>query len=356
MHYVPSLAALSGLCFEAGEFEFAKRALSSMIAQQRGGLLPDLITEVDCERGHSSPSSTLFLFEAVRELMARLSMDDPFIRKTAYPALARAFVRLRSPRFKRLSWVTDEGLVANADSQRPLTWMNARVGNWIVTPRRGLAIELQALWSKGCETLSRLAHNFGHTELAAAAERACVVARASFRRRFWCSDTDYPYDCVSEGGRLENAWADASIRPNALMALAIDPALFETWQAEAILARVRQDLLTPRGIRTLAPHEPDYQGYHEGGLEEREGSAHQGTVWPHLLGYYVRASVRMAPDDTDLRKELRDLIEAAMAEPLAICQVAEMADGEPPNRFRACPASAWAVAEFLRALAQDLEY
>jgi predicted glycogen debranching enzyme len=252
--------------------------------------------------------------------------------------------------------MTSEGLIANFDAQRPLTWMNGQVGNWIVTPRRGVAIEIQALWSKGCETLARLAGHYGDLRLKELAEAACQKARSAVQKRFWCQDTDYPYDCVSELPDGEGAFRDNSIRPNALMALVLDPSLFEPWQAEAILARVRQDLLTPRGLRTLAPQERGYQGYHEGGLEEREGSAHQGTVWPHLLGYYVRAQVRMAPEDDELRQQLRDLVEGVVDEPLALCQVAEMADGESPNQFRACPAHAWAVAELLKCLVYDLEY
>lgn len=354
IHFVPSLASLGGLCLLTGEIEFAKRALTCMLAEQRGGLLPDLITEVEHERGPGSPSATLFLFESIRELMERVGLDDEFVRQQGYPALVRAFVRLRSRQIKRLSWVTEEGLITNGAPDRPLTWMNGIVGKWVVTPRRGFAIEMQALWSKGCETLALLAKHYGHLRLADLAQSACLAARVAFKRRFWCKDTDYPFDCMSAERDIEGAWADASVRPNALMALAIDASLFEPWQAEAILAKVRQDLLTTRGIRTLAPHEPGYQGYHEGGLEEREGSAHQGTAWPHLLGYYVRASVRLAPDDAELRRELRQLLEGLLDEPLALCQVAEMADGEPPNQFRACPASAWAVSETLKGLVVDL--
>jgi len=362
VHFIPSLAALSGLCLVTGEIEFAKRALACMIEEQRAGFLPELITEVDHARGPCSPAATLFLFEAVRELTDRIGLDDPFIRGTAYPALVRAFVRIRSRRIRRLAWLTDDGLVASGDAKRPLTWMNGIVGNWVVTPRRGIAVELQALWSRGCETLALMARHYGFESLSALAELSCNRARTAFRKRFWCADTDYPFDCLRDvlatTGQENNTVPefDARIRPNALMALVLDPALFDSWQAEAILARVRQDLLTPRGVRTLAPQEAGYQGYHEGGLEEREGSAHQGTAWPHLLGYYVRASVRLAPEDEELRRELKDLVEGAIEEPLALCQVAEMADGDSPNQFRACPANAWAVAELLKALVVDLEY
>lgn len=356
VHFTSALASIGGLCLVPEQFDFAKRALGCMIRLQRGGLLPDLMSEVAHVRGASSPTATLFLFDAVRAMLGRIPDSDPFIREIAYPALVRAFVRFRSKRLRQWIWSTSEGLLANGTDDRPLTWMNGQSGNLIVTPRRGVAVEMQALWTRGCETLARLAKGYGHEALAVQAQRSCETARESFRRRFWCADTDYPFDCVSEQRDGDGAWADSSIRPNALIALAIDPKLFESWQAEAILAKIQQDLMTPRGIRSLAPQDRLYQGYHEGGLEEREGSAHQGTAWPHLLGYYVRAHVHQAPDDEDLRRELRDLIEGAIADSLALVQVPEMADGDAPNQFRACPASGWAVGALLRASVEDLEY
>jgi predicted glycogen debranching enzyme len=356
VHFASALASLSGLSLVPNHIDFAKRTLACMMRLQHAGLLPELITEVAHARGDCSPTATLFMFEAVRALVDRVSASDDFVRTVAYPALVRAFVRCRSKRKQRLVWLTSEGLVANGTDDRPLTWMNGQVGNWIVTPRRGVAVEMQALWTRGCETLAGLAGAYGHAKMADAANKACDTARSAFRRRFWCADSDYPFDCVSEERDVEGAWMDASIRPNALIALAVDPKLFESWQAEAILAKVQHDLLTTRGIRTLSPQDRMYQGYHEGGLEEREGSGHQGTAWPHLLGYYVRAHVQQAPDDEDLRRELRDLLQGALSEPLALLQVPEMADGDAPNQFRACPASAWAVAELLRAMVEDLQY
>ncbi|HMA97485.1 MAG TPA: glycogen debranching enzyme N-terminal domain-containing protein [Polyangiaceae bacterium] len=356
VHLVPALQALSGLCLVPGQLDFAKRSLACMMDLQHAGLLPELITETGHARGPCSPTATLFLFEAVLALLGKVSEVDDFIRGVAYPAMVRAFVRLRSKHFKRLVWLTSDGLLANAADDRPLTWMNGQVGNWIVTPRRGIAVELQALWSRGCETLEHLARIYGHELVATQARQAREAAREAFRRRFWCADTDYPFDCVGELSGHDGGWSDPSVRCNALIALAIDPELFEPWQADAILAKVQRDLLTPRGIRTLSPQDKMYQGYHEGGLEEREGSAHQGTAWPYLLGYYVRAQVRQAPDDDELRRDLRELVEGVLSDPLAVLQVPEMADGDSPNRFRACPASALAVAELLRAMVEDLEY
>ncbi len=356
IHLREAMAAIPGLCLVPGEIDFAKRALASAMAVQRAGFLAELLAESDTQRGAPSPDATLWMFEAVRALVERVGPADPFVKATLYPALRRAFVRFTSRKLRRLAWVTSEGLLANEASDRPLTWMNAQFNDWIVTPRIGLAVEMQALFSKGCETLALLARAYGDRTMLQAATAARDTLRTAFRRRFWCSQTDYPFDCLSIERDIEGAWGDHAVRPNALIALAIDPELFEPWQAAAILARVRHDLLTPRGLRSLAPQESRYQGYHEGGLEEREGSAHQGTVWPHLLGFFVRASVHGAREDENLRRELRELVEQALGDALAIRHVAQMADGDSPHRLRACPAYAWAVAEMLRALVEDLEY
>ncbi|HEY5962074.1 MAG TPA: glycogen debranching enzyme N-terminal domain-containing protein, partial [Polyangiaceae bacterium] len=231
VHIASTLASMAGLCLVTNHVPFAKRSLECIIRLQRVGLLPELISEVAHVRGPCSPFATLFLFEAVRALVEKVSAADEFVRSTAYPALVRAFVRIRSKRRRTLVWMTADGLVANGVDDRPLTWMNGQSGNWIVTPRRGVAIEHQALWTRGCETLVGLASGYGHVRIAELAQSSVDEARAAFRRRFWCTDSDYPYDCIGEGNETDGL-TDPSIRPNALIALAIDPKLFESWQAE----------------------------------------------------------------------------------------------------------------------------
>jgi glycogen debranching enzyme len=199
-----------------------------------------------------------------------------------------------------------------------------------------------------------LADETGTQALADACREAGVKARAAFRARFWCHDTDFPYDCVSESRDAQDAWVDATIRPNALIALAVDPSLFEDWQSRAIVARVKAELLTPRGIRSLSPHDARYVSQFAGTLEEKELSYHQGTAWTHLLGFYVRAAIRLAPDDEELKDELRQVIEGALDSSVILGQIAQLADGDMPHRARGCPAQATSVAELIRALVVDL--
>ena len=120
------------------------------------------------------------------------------------------------------------------------------------------------------------------------------------------------------------------------------------------MQRTRKELLTPRGLRSLSPKDPGYCGHHEGNLDEREGSYHQGTVWPYLIGFYARAALRLKPDDFELREELIHLLQSAAEEGLVLCHLAQLADGEAPHRFRGCPAQAWSCAEVLRVLVSDL--
>jgi len=345
--------SLVGLHLARERLDLARRALGTVLSSLHFGLLPETLLTTGKKRAKPVPDATLWLFEVARELRARLPASDPLLKDQLYPALVRAFLRVRSRR-KRFVWLTSEGLVANGAPTVALTWMDAHVGLDFVTPRRGIAIEMQALWSKGAETLASLAREYGHDRLASLAEETMHRARAAFRARFWCHETDYPYDVVSEARDTSEAWADASIRPNALIALAIDPDLFDLMQTRAILDRVQTDLLTPSGIRSLSPSDGRYIGFFSGTGEEREYAYHQGSGWAHLLGLYVRAALRFSPDDEDLPAELRALIEGAAQSHLLLGQVAQLTDGESPYRSRGCPAQAASVAELLRALVLDL--
>jgi len=348
-----ALMALPGLLLVPGRFDEAKAVLRSLMRSQTDGLVPTRLPVAGRDPEPALPDATL-LFLYVADLLSRsVGPEDPFVRGELFPALCAAFDCVRSGRAPGL-WLSNEGLVANGGEHKPLTWMDTVIGDSLVTPRHGLAIEMQAWWAKGTENIGRLAREYSETGWADEAEQACAAARAAFRQRFWCNETRYPFDCVSEASGTADAWADATIRPNGLIALAVDPSLFEPAQASAIVSRARDDLLTPRGLRSLAPHEPGYVGHYEGQPEELGSSHHQGTAWTHLLGFYVRAAVRLAPDDIDLRERLRDLVEDALDDAPVLGQVPQLADGEPPHRARGCPAQAWSVAELLCALASDL--
>lgn len=351
-----TLVALPGLYLVQGDFDGAMRVLRQVFATMRDGLVPNRIPDEGGAPEFNSADATLWLFEAARLLAERIGPTHRFVTDELLLALRDAFEAVvnGAPNGLRL---TADGLVAARDGARgssALTWMDASVDGVAVTPRAGCPVELTALWAKGCETLGHLAHAAGDRALAERALVASTRARTTFRERFWCAETRYPYDVVSEQEAGDGAFRDASVRPNAVIALAVDPACFTAQQAADVLDRARQELVTRVGLRTLAPSEPAYVGSYRGGVAERDRAYHQGTVWPFLLGFYVRAA-RRCPEGEALAPLLRRLVASAVANELAVGQVAELADGDAPHAPNGCIAQAWSVAELLRALAWDLK-
>lgn len=349
--------ALPGIHLARGRLAHAATCLRHLCGQLEDGLLPKRLAHDNgvSERNPlweiaSEPAldSTLWLFEATRLFAKRVGGRDPVLAEVVYPALRQVFERLVAGS-SEYAWVTPEGFLGNGGAPA-LTWMDARGESGPVTPRKGLAVELQALWSRACETLASLAREMDDAQVEQAAVAARDKVRAEFKNRFWCHQTGYPFDCVSDARHAGEAWADPSIRPNALIALAVDPELFEPWQRQALLERCERDLLTPRGIRSLAPTETDYIGHVGGTVAEREASYHQGPVWPYLLGFYVRASLSVHGDDPQALRRLRDLVEELVEDGVVLGHVAQTADGDPPQRWRGCPAQACSVALLLDVL------
>lgn len=354
-----ALVALPGLYLVGGRIEAAQRVLRTVLsARTTSGLLGRGLTELGEASGRVSADGSLWLFEAVHQLLQATGTNDSFVRKEAYPALVRVFDRIATGP-KEIVWLTSEGLLANghpaAGGDSPLTWMDSRADGAAFTPRSELAVELQALWARACATLALLARDYGDAELEARANDALQRLLQVFISRFWCDETRYPYDCVSVSSDDPRAFVDDSVRPNALMALAVYPDLFSHWQAVAIVERAREQLLTPIGLRTLSPDHPDYRGDFRGMMQQRRSAYHQGTCWPYLLGFFARAAFAIEPDDFELQIELSRSIEKLMDLAPVLGQVAQVGSGDPPHQLGGCPAQAWSVAELLRTLKEQLE-
>ena len=351
-----TMIALPGLYLSNGDIDGAKRVLSTMIGARIDGLLTRGVAENGSIATQPTADSSLWLFDAAARLLEHTGLDDAFVKGELYPALEAIFERVTSNR-REVIWCTADGLLANGgDPTEPLTWMDSRADGVAVTLRSGLAVELQALWAGACATLARLSTHYGRADVAQRALAALAAARSAFERRFWCAETRYPYDCLSIEEAGPGAFRDASIRPNALMALAIHPELFPHWQAVAIVERVRERLLTPMGLRTLEQRHPDYRGDFRGPMHERRAAYHQGTAWVFLLGFYARAALALEPNDFELQIELRHAFEQLSDAGPVIGQLAQVASGDPPHRLGGCPAQAWSVAELLRVLRGLLEH
>lgn len=344
-----ALVSLPGLYLATGHIAEAKDVLSGVVSNLRDNLVPSGLHEASSPEERGSLDASLWLFEVTRQLVASDHDNDGFAERVLFPALCRIFERICAPGRDRV-WLSVQGFLVQ-QAELPQTWMDSIVAGRPVTPRNGVAIELQALWARACETLAILSERRGDRALAARATARRLELHSAFIGHFWCKKTNYPYDCIS----LEPArQLDAAVRPNALIALDIDPSLFEHWQAEAVVDRVQKTLLTPYGIRTLEPAHPDYIGYYDGGMDQRRAAYHQGVAWTFLLGAYARAALRLSPDDFELQMDLKEMLVRAADNGQMIGQIAQVSSGDPPHVFGGCPAQAWNVAELLRTLRLDL--
>jgi predicted glycogen debranching enzyme len=222
--------------------------------------------------------------------------------------------------------------------------MDAKVDGWVVTPRRGKAVEINALWYNALRLMAGWLRDVGDTAGAAEIDAHAGRARAAFNARFWYSEGGYLYDIVDgEHGR-----ADPACRPNQLLAVSLPNPVLDESRWKPVLDVVRERLVTPVGLRSLAPGHPDYKPTYHGDLRTRDAAYHQGTVWAWLIGPMVDAWLRVYPDDVAGARHLLDGFGPHLGES-CIGSIAEIFDAEPPFTPRGCVAQAWSVAEVLRA-------
>jgi predicted glycogen debranching enzyme len=240
-----------------------------------------------------------------------------------------------------------DGLLRQGAQGYQLTWMDAKVDNWVVTPRRGKAVEINALWYNALRLLECWIHEQPGTgldasEVAEHAERA----RESFNERFWYQAGDYLYDIIDgENGD------DPACRPNQVLAISLKHAILEQSRWEQVMDVVREQLLTPVGLRSLARNHPDYKSKYYGDLRSRDAAYHQGTVWAWLIGPFIDAWLKVHPEDRTGARKLLAGLEPHM-EDGAIGTLSEIFDAEAPYHQRGCVAQAWSVAEVLRCWAK----
>jgi predicted glycogen debranching enzyme len=237
-----------------------------------------------------------------------------------------------------------DGLLRQGAPGYQLTWMDAKCGEWVVTPRRGKAVEINALWYNALRLLESWVREEGDPgearELLAHAERV----RTAFNRRFWYEEGGYLYDVV-DGEQGD----DPACRPNQIFAVSLPNPVLDRSRWGLVTAAVQSKLLTPFGLRSLAPDHPDYKPNYHGDLQTRDAAYHQGTVWSWLIGPFVDAWLRVHPDgQAQARGFLAGLV--AHLDDACLGQVSEVFDAEPPYTPRGCVAQAWGVAELLRAL------
>ena len=341
--------ALPGLCLVTGRYETAWRIIESFCGHVSEGMVPNRFPDAGEQPEYNAIDASLWFIHAIERYLA-YSHDEARVRAVAWPAVKQILDGYR--RGTRYNIHMDrDGLIAGGVAGVQLTWMDAKVGDWVVTPRHGKPVEIQALWVRSLAIGADLATRFGELAYAARCRRLGELATKSFQLKFWNEAAGCFYDVID--GPDGN---DASIRPNQLYALALCHDLVGGEQAEQILMVVKDQLLTPVGLRTLSPKDSRYRSRYEGGVAERDGAYHQGTVWPFLLGPFVTAWVKTFGKTARLKVQARTFLNGLDAHLGEACigQVSEIFDGDAPHHPRGCPAQAWSVAEPLRAIIEDL--
>jgi predicted glycogen debranching enzyme len=342
--------SLPGLCLVTGRHETAWQVIESFCTYVSEGMVPNRFPDQGGQPEYNTIDASLWFIHAVDRYLT-YSGDEARVRAVAWPVVKQILDGYRHGTRYGIHTDTD-GLVAGGVPGAQLTWMDAMVGDRVVTPRHGKPVEIQALWVRALQVGERLATQFTEPALVARCRDDRLRAACSFQAKFWYEAGGYFYDVIDGPGGN-----DASLRPNQLYALALCDDLATREQARKVLQTVRDQLLTPVGLRTLAPNDSRFRPRYEGGVVEREGAYHQGTVWPFLLGPFVTAWLKVFGRNAKTKAQARSFLDGLADHLQQDClgQVAEIFDAEPPHHPRGCPAQAWSVAEPLRAMIEDLD-
>lgn len=337
--------SLPGMTIPAERWDLGLEVLRGALPFLQKGLLPNIYGADVASSSYRSADAALWFSRAV--LLHQQACPDP-------AAIAAEFRDPLASIAEAYLTGTDLGLRVDAKGRLfagsedlNATWMDAMVHGEPVTPRSGSPVELQALWYQLLEHLAELDEGAGRQQAAQRWRSEAEKAGEVLREDFWLEEEQYLADRIDEDGV-----ADPTIRPNAVLAAAMVHSPLKPSQRAAVVQKALDELLTPRGLRTLSPHDPEYIGRYEGGPEARDAAYHQGTVWPWLLGFLVEAALTVFPPGGARTRRLRKVVEG-FSDHLSehgLGQISEIFDGDPPHRPCGTPAQAWSVAEVLRAL------
>ena len=335
--------ALRGLCLATGRLEEARAILLEWAGTVSEGMLPNRFPDQGDAPEFNAVDASLWYVVAVHDFLQAAAAAKLPVAPRDQQALASAIDAILSGYVKGTRYqihVTDDGLLAAGQPGIQLTWMDAKVGDWVVTPRIGKPVEVQALWLNALRIAAVSSEKW-----------SALLARgtATFQARFW-NAAGYLNDVVDIDHQAGTA--DGAFRPNQILAVGGLPfAIVDGKRACQVVAAVEARLLTPLGLRSLAPGEPGYAPRYEGGVRERDAAYHQGTVWPWLMGPFVEAWVRVHGNTGQAKREARTRYFEPLLRHLdaaGLGHLSEIADAEPPHTPRGCPFQAWSVGEALR--------
>ncbi len=338
-----TMISLEGLTLTTGRHLEAGYILRTFAHYVRDGLIPNMFPEGQKEGLYHTADATLWFFHALSRYLAvtrdRITLD------AIYPTLVAIVEAHVNGTHFGIRVDPRDGLLTQGAPGYQLTWMDAKVDDWVVTPRRGKAVEINALWYNALRLMQQWAAERGDAssrEYCARADRAQV----SFNQRFWCERAGHLFDVVDgEDGD------DAKCRPNQVLAISLPHEVLARRRWTPVMRVVVERLLTPVGLRSLAPGDPDFKSRYYGDLRHRDAAYHQGTVWGWLVGPFVDAWLKVHPDDVKTVSAVLHGV-AVQLDDACVGSISEIFDADPPFTPRGCIAQAWSVAELLRVMAK----
>ena len=341
-----SMISIPGLTLVTKREEEGKEIVRTFLTNLKDGLIPNTLPDGGSEPDYHAADASLWLIYACHAIYSETGSLD-FV-SILYPKLQEIVLSyVRGTRYGIR--MEEDGLVSAGDENTSLTWMDARIDGKPVTPRFGKPVELSALWYNALCSMESFARNLNKESDAHSFQTIADMVKTSFNQKFWDDDRKCLHDVLVDNN------GDARTRPNQILSLSLPyPVLAENrWRD--VLRVVEAELLTPVGLRSLSPLDPDYRGTYTGTKNERSLAYHQGSAWPWLLGPFVTAYVRVFSAEPKTLSFVRQLYTPFIKrmQEAGVGSISEIYDGEPPNTARGCISQAWNVAELLRSYARD---
>jgi predicted glycogen debranching enzyme len=340
------MIAVPGLTLTTGRYEIAKDILLTFAKYIDQGMLPNRFPDSGEEPEYNTVDATLWYLNAVDAYTRRSGELD--LAKELFDALIDIVEWHRRGTRYGIHMDPDDGLLWAGEAGVQLTWMDAKVGDWVVTPRIGKAVEINALWHNALACIAGLATRLGRKAAAAQLATAAEQVAKGFSR-FWNEEQDCLYDVIDGpvgSGKAVGRRDNASMRPNQIFAVSLPHSPLDAVRQRAVVDTCARELVTSHGLRSLAPGSGEYIGHYGGGQVERDGAYHQGTVWAWLLGPFAEAHFRVYRDAERARSFLLPL--AGHLREACVGSISEIFDGDAPHPARGCFAQAWSVSETLR--------
>jgi len=339
-----TMISLEGLTLLTGRWLEAGYILRTFAYYIRDGLIPNMFPDGAKEGVYHTADATLWFFHALARYIE--CTKDSNTLKLLLPTLIDIVEHhLRGTRFN-IHVDPNDGLLAQGEPGYQLTWMDAKIGDWVVTPRRGKAVEINALWYNALCLLANWLRQSGEENSAKRYDEHAQKAQASFNDRFWFAEDGYLYDVVDCEGQPNTF--DASCRPNQIFAISLDHPILDPQRWASVVKVAEKKLVTPVGLRSLSPDDPNYKPIYSGDLRSRDGAYHQGTVWAWLIGPFVDAWLKVHPHDRSSGRRFLERFPEHLSD-AGIGTISEVFDAREPHYVGGCIAQAWSVAEVLRA-------